>query len=222
GQGQRKGPLGGLGYGGQRPAADDELPRLRDPGNDGGAADRHRPHGDPSGDERHRLQGNGRGRHHRLDGGRRQRRCRCAGAARHRGPRATAHARSRPPPHQGETLMSRTKKRRSAVGTLLAAAGLIVVVLATTAGSQEPIKVKFSRLGFPSLTTMMVDVVKDQGFDRKHGIDLQPQSFGVISAYYAALATGELDMAPAGPHVLQKMRLEGLPIKATLPYARLN
>src|SRR5262249_33280837 len=32
----------------------------------------------------------------------------------------------------------------------------------------------------------------------------------------------ELDMAPAGPHVLQKMRLEGVPIKATLTYARLN
>jgi ABC-type nitrate/sulfonate/bicarbonate transport system substrate-binding protein len=68
----------------------------------------------------------------------------------------------------------------------------------------------------------MVDVLKDQGLDRKHGIDLQPQSFGAVSAYYAALATGEVDMLPAGPHVLQKMRLEGVPITATLTYARLN
>ncbi len=118
--------------------------------------------------------------------------------------------------------MSRTKERRVTASTLLVAAGLVVVALAMPAGGQEPIKVKISRLGFPSLTTMMVDVVKDQGFDRKHGIDLQPQSFGVISAYYAALATGELDMAPAGPHVLQKMRLEGVPIRAALTYARLN
>jgi len=118
--------------------------------------------------------------------------------------------------------MSRTKERRFTASTLLVAAGLVVVALAMPAGGQEPIKVKISRLGFPSLTTMMVDVVKDQGFDRKHGIDLQPQSFGVISAYYAALATGELDMAPAGPHVLQKMRLEGVPIRAALTYARLN
>jgi ABC-type nitrate/sulfonate/bicarbonate transport system substrate-binding protein len=29
-------------------------------------------------------------------------------------------------------------------------------------------------------------------------------------------------MLPAGPHVLQKMRLEGVPIRATLTYARLN
>jgi ABC-type nitrate/sulfonate/bicarbonate transport system substrate-binding protein len=68
----------------------------------------------------------------------------------------------------------------------------------------------------------MVDVVKDQGLDRKHGIDLEPQSFGAVSAYYAALATGEVDMLPAGPHVLQKMRLEGVPIRATLTYARLS
>src|SRR6267378_1810323 len=106
-------------------------------------------------------------------------------------------------------------------GLISAACAALLTVL-TPAGGQEPIRVKMSRLGFPSLTTMMVDIVKDQGFDRKHGIDLQPQSFGVISAYYAALATGELDMAPAGPHVLQKMRLEGVPIRATLTYARLN
>jgi ABC-type nitrate/sulfonate/bicarbonate transport system substrate-binding protein len=87
---------------------------------------------------------------------------------------------------------------------------------------QETVKVKIGRLAFPSLTTLMVDVLKDQGLDKKNGIDLEPVSFGAVSAYYAALATGEVDMLPAGPHVLQKMRLEGVPIKATLTYARLN
>jgi len=96
------------------------------------------------------------------------------------------------------------------------------LVVAPPAGGQEPIKVKIARLAFPSLTTLMVDVVKDQGLDRKNGIDLQPHSFGAVSAYYAALATGEVDMLPAGPHVLQKMRNEGVPIKAALTYARLN
>jgi NitT/TauT family transport system substrate-binding protein len=101
----------------------------------------------------------------------------------------------------------------------LAAAG---AVLPGPAAAQDAIKVKISRLAFPSLTTMMVDVVKDQGLDKKNGIDLEPQSFGTVAAYYAALATGELDMAPAGPHVLQKMRTEGVPITAILTYARLN
>ncbi len=96
------------------------------------------------------------------------------------------------------------------------------VALAVPVGGQEPIKVRVGRLAFPSLTTMMVDVVKAQGLDRKNGIDLEPMSYGAVSAYYAALATGEVDMLPAGPHVLQKMRLEGVPIKAALTYARLN
>lgn len=105
---------------------------------------------------------------------------------------------------------------------LLAAAFAGALALSAPAGGQEPIKVRISRLAFPALTTMMVDVVKDQGLDRKNGIDLEPSSFGVVSAYYAALATGELDIAPAGPHVLQKMRNEGVPIKVVLTYVRLN
>src|SRR5262249_11226234 len=125
--------------------------------------------------------------------------------------------------YSGSTIEGRRlMKRSAATWSPLSVACVVILTALTPAGGQEPIKVKISRLGFPSLTTMMVDVVKDQGFDKKNGIDLEPQSFGVISAYYAALATGELDMAPAGPHVLQKMRLEGVPIKATLTYARLN
>jgi ABC-type nitrate/sulfonate/bicarbonate transport system substrate-binding protein len=112
--------------------------------------------------------------------------------------------------------------RRTFVTSAIIAACATALALAPAVESQEPIRVKIARLAFPSLTTLMVDVVKDQGLDRKHGIDLQPQSFGAVSAYYAALATGEVDMLPAGPHVLQKMRLEGVPITATLTYARLN
>jgi ABC-type nitrate/sulfonate/bicarbonate transport system substrate-binding protein len=112
--------------------------------------------------------------------------------------------------------------RRTLVTSAITAACAAGLALAPAVESQEPIRVKIARLAFPSLTTLMVDVLKDQGLDRKHGIDLQPQSFGAVSAYYAALATGEVDMLPAGPHVLQKMRLEGVPITATLTYARLN
>jgi ABC-type nitrate/sulfonate/bicarbonate transport system substrate-binding protein len=113
-------------------------------------------------------------------------------------------------------------KTRALVTSVVAAACAAAVALAPSAESQEPIKVRIARLAFPSLTTLMVDVVKDQGLDKKHGLDLEPKPFGAVSAYYAALATGEVDMLPAGPHVLQKMRLEGVPIRATLTYARLN
>ena len=111
-------------------------------------------------------------------------------------------------------------KQRFAVAML--AAVCLATLAPPPAETQEPIKVKIARLAFPSLTTLMVDVVKDQSLDKRNGLDLEPQSFGAVSAYYAALATGEVDMLPAGPHVLQKMRLEGVPIRAALTYARLN
>jgi ABC-type nitrate/sulfonate/bicarbonate transport system substrate-binding protein len=112
-------------------------------------------------------------------------------------------------------------RHRGRIG-IVVAAGLAVILATGAVQGQEAVKVKIARLAFPSLTTLMVDVVKAQGLDRKNGIDLDPQSYAAVSAYYAALATGEVDMLPAGPHVLQKMRLEGVPIKATLTYARLN
>ncbi|HEX9821561.1 MAG TPA: ABC transporter substrate-binding protein [Methylomirabilota bacterium] len=108
------------------------------------------------------------------------------------------------------------------VFSVVVAACVAAMAVAPPAPGQDLIKVKFGRLAFPSLSTLMVDIVKDQGLDRKHGLDVQPVTLGAISAYYAAVATGEVDMLPAGPHVLQKMRLEGVPITAALTYARLN
>lgn len=112
--------------------------------------------------------------------------------------------------------------RRALVVSSWMVAACVAAVAVTPAPAQETVKVKIGRLAFPSLSTIMIDIVKDQGLDKKHGLDLEPVTLGAVSAYYAALATGEVDMLPAGPHVLQKMRLEGVPIKAALTYARLN
>src|SRR2546422_4850195 len=111
---------------------------------------------------------------------------------------------------------------RVAVRMALSGLMLVLTLASGRAPAEAPIRAKIARLAFPSLVTMMVDVVKDQGLDRKNGIDLEVQTYGAISAFYAALATGEVDMTVAGPHVLQKMRNEGVPIKAVLTYARLN
>lgn len=109
------------------------------------------------------------------------------------------------------------------VREIAAAAGLIMigsVLLGGVAAAQEPIKVKMGRVAFPSYVTVMLDIVKDQGLDRKNGIDLEVASFGAISAYYGAIASGEVDTLGIGTHVLQKMRTEGVPIKAVLTYVR--
>jgi ABC-type nitrate/sulfonate/bicarbonate transport system substrate-binding protein len=87
---------------------------------------------------------------------------------------------------------------------------------------QDLIKVKISRLAFPSLSTMMIDIVKARGIDKKHGIDLEGVTFSAISGYYGALANGEADMTASGPLVVQKMILEGVPIRIGLTWARMN
>lgn len=72
-------------------------------------------------------------------------------------------------------------------------AGIFFAILLASLGSvssalaQEPIKVKISRLSFPSLSTMMIDIVKAREIDKKHGIDLEGVTFSAISGYYGAL-----------------------------------
>jgi len=111
-----------------------------------------------------------------------------------------------------------TTVSRSLGAALVLALGLLV--LAGPAAAQDLIKVKMGRIAFPSYVTVMVDIVKETGLDRKNGLDLDVVTFGAISAYYGALASGEVETLGIGTHVLQKMRTEGVPIKAVLTYVR--
>ena len=106
---------------------------------------------------------------------------------------------------------------------ILTAAVLAVVgaaLLAGVAAAQELIKVKMGRVVFPSYVTVLLDVVKDQKLDRKNGLDLDVVTLGSAAAYYAAIASGEVETLGIGTHVLQKMRTEGVPIKAVFTYVR--
>lgn len=111
-------------------------------------------------------------------------------------------------------------RRTPAILAVAAAALLRVALLSQEASAQDVIKVNVSRLAFPSFVPIMLDVVKDQGFDRKNGIDLEVLSYGAVAAYYGAAASGEVDIAGMGTHVLQKMRNEGVPVKAVFTYVK--
>jgi ABC-type nitrate/sulfonate/bicarbonate transport system substrate-binding protein len=93
------------------------------------------------------------------------------------------------------------------------AAVLALALATTTVPAQEPVKVKMGNLGFPSHAAMIVGVLKEKGFDKKNGIDMEVKVYGAVSAYYGSLASGETDGVGGGPLVFQKMRLEGVPIK---------
>lgn len=101
-----------------------------------------------------------------------------------------------------------THRRVSTLAVVLAA-----LVLAAPLGAQEPVKIKIGNLGFPSHAAMIIGVLKDKGFDKKHGVDMEVKPYGAVGAYYGSTASGETDGVGGGPLVFQKMRLEGVPIK---------
>jgi NitT/TauT family transport system substrate-binding protein len=92
-------------------------------------------------------------------------------------------------------------------------AGLAAVLAAAALPAQEPVKIRVGNLGFPSHSAMIINILKEKGFDRKHGIDMEAKVYGAVSAYYGSTASGETDGVPGGPLVFQRMRLEGVPLK---------
>jgi ABC-type nitrate/sulfonate/bicarbonate transport system substrate-binding protein len=93
------------------------------------------------------------------------------------------------------------------------AATLAVIVVTTAVPAQEPVKIRVGNLGFPSHAAMIMPILKEKGFDKKNGVDMEIKVYGAVSAYYGAAASGETDAIGGGPLVFQKMRLEGVPIK---------
>ena len=95
----------------------------------------------------------------------------------------------------------------------LGMAALVLGAGAMAQAADQPVKVNVARLSFPSHVGMVTDIMKEQGFDRKYGLDVELRNFGAVGAFYAAQATGETDAGMGGPLVYQKMRLEGAPLK---------
>ena len=92
-------------------------------------------------------------------------------------------------------------------------AGLALALVVGSVGAQEPVKVRMANLGFPAHAGLILHLLKEKGFDRKHALDLELKPFGTISAYYGSVAAGEADGFGGGLLVFQKMRNEGVPIK---------
>ena len=87
---------------------------------------------------------------------------------------------------------------------------------------QQLTKFKMARLAFPSMSSMMLDVLKARGIDKKNGIDLETASQSAVPVYYASVPSGEADAVAGGPHVFQKMMLEGVPIQIVATWAPLD
>jgi len=101
-------------------------------------------------------------------------------------------------------------------------AGFLTVASTNVVVGQQLEKVRFARLAFPSLSSMMLDVATEKGFDKKHGIELELVSQAQVPVYYATVANGDAEVIVGGPHVFQKMILEGVPMKVVATWAPLD
>jgi len=90
---------------------------------------------------------------------------------------------------------------------------VLAVLVAVPAHAQDKPKIKVSSLTLPVFNPLVWNIMKAQGFDAKHGFELDIHAYPSIAAFYAGFATGETDALIGGPTVFQKLYQEGVPVR---------
>lgn len=92
--------------------------------------------------------------------------------------------------------------------------GVVALLYLSAAAHAQPLeKLKLGSLTVPATPPVINNIIKAQKFDAKNGLDIELVLYPSISAYYAGLATGEVDVLIGGPTYFQKFWLEGVPIR---------
>ncbi len=112
--------------------------------------------------------------------------------------------------------------RRSLGLLALVALAAFVVAHAGVAPAQGKVAIRAASLTLPVFNPIIVNVMKERGFDARRGFDMEVKAYPSISAFYAALATGEVDTLVGGPTVFQKMRNEGVRLRIVATGLRLS
>lgn len=105
------------------------------------------------------------------------------------------------------TILSR---RAFTMGSALALAS---AASATPSRAQAKPTIKVGSLTLPVFAPIIVNIMKARGFDAKNGFEADVTVYPGFAAYYAGLATGEVDTLIGGPTYFQKLRLEGVPLQ---------
>jgi ABC-type nitrate/sulfonate/bicarbonate transport system substrate-binding protein len=105
------------------------------------------------------------------------------------------------------TILSR---RAFTMGSALALAS---AASATPSRAQAKPAIKVGSLTLPVFAPIIVNIMKARGFDTKNGFEADVTVYPGFAAYYAGLATGEVDTLIGGPTYFQKLRLEGVPLQ---------
>jgi ABC-type nitrate/sulfonate/bicarbonate transport system substrate-binding protein len=103
--------------------------------------------------------------------------------------------------------------RRALAAAIAIATIMTIATVATPALAQLKPVIKVSSLTLPVFNPLVWNIMKAQGFDAKHGFELDAKAYPSISAFYAGFATGETDVLIGGPTILQKLYQEGVPVR---------
>ena len=106
--------------------------------------------------------------------------------------------------------MPHFSRRAFSFGTALSIAG---AAFAPPLAAQAAPKIRVGSLTLPVFAPIIVNIMKAFSFDTKNGFHAEAQVYPSIAAYYAGLATGEIDTLIGGPTYFQKLRLEGVPVQ---------
>lgn len=107
-----------------------------------------------------------------------------------------------------------SKISRRGLGALAAVIAIALAgVFVNPAQSQQKPVIKVSSLTLPVFNPLVWNIMKAQGFDAKHGFELDIHPYPSISAFYAAFATGETDVLIGGPTIFQKLYQEGVSLR---------
>lgn len=107
-----------------------------------------------------------------------------------------------------------SKMSRRGLAALAAAFTFAIVgIFASPAQAQQKPVIKVSSLTLPVFNPLVWNIMKAQGFDAKHGFELDIHAYPSISGFYAAFATGETDALIGGPTIFQKLYQEGVPVR---------
>lgn len=101
----------------------------------------------------------------------------------------------------------------SAVASRILMGAAALACFATASLAQPVEKLKLGTLTVPATPPVINNIIKAQKFDTKNGLEIELVAYPSISAYYAGLATGEVDVLIGGPTYFQKFWLEGVPIR---------
>src|SRR5580765_641803 len=108
-------------------------------------------------------------------------------------------------------MLSLSRRGFAALASVFAIA--VIGTVSPPARAQQKPVIKVSSLTLPVFNPLVWNIMKAQGFDAKHGFELEAKAYPSISAFYAGFATGETDVLIGGPTILQKLYQEGVPVR---------